>query len=210
MRLGPPVGVGGPLLGQVQLPIHQRPPLPAGIGQEDPDLAVLDPPGGAGILALHPGRLVALLEEPGLVHHQHPTRIAEALHDVVAHLITQPLGVPAGGGQQPLHPIWGRLSGLFGQLPAVLALNVAEQAAHKGSDPPADLGPGKPGADPFAQSLELRRPAFDLRQHPVHPPRSTLVKERADYPITSAAVVLGPVSEVGVCREMLRAWDEET
>jgi dihydrofolate reductase len=71
----------------VQLPVHQRPPPAAGVGEEDPDLAVLDATGGVGILALHPGRLADLLEEPGLVHHPHPARVAETLHDVAAHVI---------------------------------------------------------------------------------------------------------------------------
>ena len=77
VRLGAASGVGGPLLGQVQLPVDQRPPPWAGVGEEHPDLAVLDPPGGARVLALHPGRLGALLEEPGLIHHQHPARVAQ-------------------------------------------------------------------------------------------------------------------------------------
>jgi hypothetical protein len=33
-------------------------------------LGVLDPPGRAGVLALHPDRGLALLEVPGLVYHQ--------------------------------------------------------------------------------------------------------------------------------------------
>jgi hypothetical protein len=42
----------------------------AGIHQLDRDLGVLDPPGGAGVLALHPDRLAALLEIAGLVDDQ--------------------------------------------------------------------------------------------------------------------------------------------
>ena len=82
LRLGPepdllrdprgptPRRVVGPALGQVQLPVDHRPPLRAGIGQEDAELAVVDLAGGAGVLALDPHRGRALLEEPGLVHHQ--------------------------------------------------------------------------------------------------------------------------------------------
>ena len=46
--------VAGPGPGQVQLPVDQRVPARRGIGQVDRDLGVLDPPGGAGVLALHP------------------------------------------------------------------------------------------------------------------------------------------------------------
>ena len=46
-------------------------PLRRGIGQEHAQLAVLHPPGRARVLPLHPGRPGALLDEPGLVDHQH-------------------------------------------------------------------------------------------------------------------------------------------
>jgi hypothetical protein len=76
--------VSGPALGQVQLPIDQGMPAGAGVGQEHPDLAVLDPPGRARVLALHPGGLAALLEEPGLIHHQHRLRVAQVLGHIAA------------------------------------------------------------------------------------------------------------------------------
>ena len=56
--------VADPALGQVQLPVNQRMPVTAGVGQEHPELAVLDPPGRARILALHPSGLGSLLENP--------------------------------------------------------------------------------------------------------------------------------------------------
>jgi hypothetical protein len=178
VRLGAAIDVAGPFLGQVQLPVHQRPALVAGVGQEDPDLAVLDPPGRARVLALHPGRLGALLEEPGLIHHQHPGRVAEPLHDIAAHVVAQRVRVPAGGGQQPLHSVRGRLPGVLGQLPAILAVDPTQQPTQEPSSPPADLRPGEPGADPLAQPLELRRPALDLGQHALPPPPSAQQKAR--------------------------------
>ena len=76
--------IAEPALGQVQLPVDQRVPVAAGIGREHPHLAVLDPPGRPQVLPLHPSRLGALLEEPGLVHHQHRVGVAEVLYDVAA------------------------------------------------------------------------------------------------------------------------------
>ncbi len=53
----PPNGVlsavRGPGAGQVELPVDQRPSLRPGIGQEHPDLAIRDLPGGPGVLLLH-------------------------------------------------------------------------------------------------------------------------------------------------------------
>jgi hypothetical protein len=121
-------------------------------------------------LALHPGRLAALLEEPGLVDHQHPARVTQVLDHVAAHVVAQGVGVPAGGGQQPLHPVRRRLPGVLGQLPAVLAPDVTEQAAQEPGRPAADLRAGEPWADPLAQPLELGRPPLDLGQHDPPPP----------------------------------------
>jgi len=66
----------GPALGQVQLPVDESVPVSAGVGQEHADLTVLDPPGRARVLPLDPGRLGALLEEPGLIHDQHRIEVA--------------------------------------------------------------------------------------------------------------------------------------
>jgi hypothetical protein len=78
------LGVGAPLLGQVQFPVQQHPPVRVGIGAEDTDLAVLGTPGGAGVLPLDPGRLDALLQEAGVVDDQHTCRVAEVVDDVFA------------------------------------------------------------------------------------------------------------------------------
>lgn len=47
-------GVVAPAAGQIQLPVDQRAPGRAGIGEEHPELAVLRPSRRAGVLALHP------------------------------------------------------------------------------------------------------------------------------------------------------------
>jgi hypothetical protein len=145
--------IAEPALGQVQLPIDQGMSVAAGIGQEHPDLAVLDPPGRAGVLPLDPSRVGALLEEPGLVHHQHRARVTQVLHDVAAEIIADLVGVPAGVVEQSLHPIWGRRAGLLGQLPAVLALDTGKQATQERSCPTADLHAVEPRRDPLAQRL---------------------------------------------------------
>jgi hypothetical protein len=44
-----PLPVVGPDLGQIQLPVDQRPTAVGSVGRKHPDPAVLDPPGGAGI-----------------------------------------------------------------------------------------------------------------------------------------------------------------
>ena len=149
-------------LGQVQLPVDERPPLGAGVGEKDAELAVVDLAGGARVLALHPHRGGALLEEAGLVDHQHPGRVAQVLDHIGAQVVADQVRVPVSGGQQPLHPIRGRLPGMLGQLPAVLATHVAEQPPQIGQHPPAWLGAGEPPRDPGVQRPKPRRPPLDL------------------------------------------------
>jgi hypothetical protein len=59
-------------------------PAGCGVGQIDRDLGVLDPSGGAGVLALDPDRRGALLQIAGLVDHQYRVDVAEGCGDVVA------------------------------------------------------------------------------------------------------------------------------
>jgi hypothetical protein len=93
-----PLRVVGPAFRQVQLPVDHCPPLRTGIGQEHSQLAVVDLAGGAGVLALHPHRGGALLREPGLVHHQHRSWIAQVLDHIGAQVVADPVGIPVSGG----------------------------------------------------------------------------------------------------------------
>lgn len=60
-----PVTICGSRLGAYQLPVHQRPPTPAGVGHE-----------------------------AGLIDRPHPIRPTRVLHDVVAQVITHPSAHP--------------------------------------------------------------------------------------------------------------------
>ena len=177
--------VSGPALGQVQLPIDQGMPAGASVGQEHPDLAVLDPPGRPGVLTLHPGRLGALLEEPGLVHHQHPTRVAQVLYDIAAQVSTDLVGIPTSMVEQPLHPVRGVLTGVLGQLPTILAFHPCQQTTQERSCPTADLDPAEPRRDPLAQRRQLARPLLHLRHPGLHlltPLLHPATAKRAGYP----------------------------
>ncbi len=47
---------------------------------------------------------------------------------VRAQIVAHPIGIPDGAGEQALHPIGTRFSGVFGQLPAVFARGGTEDA----------------------------------------------------------------------------------
>ncbi len=76
--------VGQPSLGQVQLAVDHAMPGGGGIGQVDGDLGVVDLAGGAGVLALHPDGVAALLEVAGLVDDQQRSGVGQVLEQVVA------------------------------------------------------------------------------------------------------------------------------
>jgi hypothetical protein len=115
------VPVSDPRLRQVQLAVDQRTSLAGGIRAEHAQLAVLDPARGTRVLPLHPGRLGALLQKPGLIHHQHAIRFAKVTGHVGAHIITDPVRIPGRRVQQPLHPVRRPVTSRLSQGPPVLA-----------------------------------------------------------------------------------------
>ena len=60
-------GILGPGPRQVQGAVDEGVPARGGVGQIHRDLGVLDAPGGAGVLALHPDRMHPLLDIPGFI-----------------------------------------------------------------------------------------------------------------------------------------------
>jgi hypothetical protein len=48
------------------------------------------------------------------------------LDHIAAQLVADRVGVPAGLVQQPLHPVGRELTSVLGQVPAVLAVDLAE------------------------------------------------------------------------------------
>ena len=162
-RFRPPCRIEGPGLGQVQRPVDQGMPVPAGIGEKHPDLAVLDAACGAGVLAFDAGRLVALLQEAGLVEHQHGIRIAEVLDHIGAQVIAHRIGIPVHAGEEVLHAIGAGIAGRFGQVPAVLALERREQALQIGSGASARFDAAEPGSNPGDRDHPVDRPSSGPR-----------------------------------------------
>ena len=146
--------------------------MTARVAQEDADLAGLDPPRRARILPLHAGRLRALLQEPGLVQHEHGTLVTQVLRHVGLQVVTHRVRVPSHPAQEILHPVRRRVPGCLGQLPAVLALNRRQQASQVGRGAPAWLGPHEPRRDPSHHLIQTRRPILHvrLRRHAASPP----------------------------------------
>jgi len=101
------------------------------VGREDPDLAVGDLARRAGVLPRHAAGGLALLEEAGLVDHQHRLRVGQRLQRVVAHQVAQRVGLPAAAAQDGLLPPGAGIARRLGPHPAGLAPLGAEQAVQE-------------------------------------------------------------------------------
>ena len=198
----------GPALGQVQLPVHQRHPTPAAAyGQEHRR------PGSSRACRpcpctgrWTPAELVTLLHKAGLVHHQYPRRVAQAARPRSRggrrgpRRASQPAPI-----QQPLHPIRRHLTGLFGQPPAILALNL-RSAGHcrYRRRPAAHLHAPKPPHRCAGAAPPARLPMLAPASQPPRPRRSatpsgldacaiapSLVRKAGNLPQQTATVGLG-------------------
>ena len=140
-------------------PVDQRVPAPGGVGQEHRDLGVLDPPRSAGVLALHPDRVHALLHVAGLVDHQHRVRVAEGVDDIAAQIVADRVGVPlrAGTADAAARPGSG-IAAMLGDRPAVLAIQPGQHPQHQPGGMPQRLVAGEPRRDPVDHRAERRPP----------------------------------------------------
>jgi hypothetical protein len=84
------------------------------------------------------------------------------LDHIAAQLVADRISVPAGLVQQPLHPIGRELTSVLSQVPAVLAVDLAEQPLQVGQGPATRLRPSKPTSDPCMQRAQLSTPYLDL------------------------------------------------
>jgi isopentenyl diphosphate isomerase/L-lactate dehydrogenase-like FMN-dependent dehydrogenase len=100
----------------------------------------------------------ALLQIPGLVHHQHRVLAAEPGDHIGAQVITDPVVIPARLGQQMLQPVRRAVADMLGDRPAILPRQIRQQSQHQLSRSPSWLDPAKPSSDPIHQIIQVRQP----------------------------------------------------
>lgn len=135
------------------------PALP-GVDEVDTDLGVLDPASSPGVLPLHPNGMGALLQITSLINHQHRAGIGQVIHDVIAQVVTDRVGIPGRTRQQMLHPIRRHLTGMRGDRPAVHPRQPRQQPQQEQPDPPARFNPREPRPDPAYQLVETTPPTI--------------------------------------------------
>src|SRR5205085_1327329 len=120
-----------PLLRQIETPIDHGMPLDGAIIGENPNLAVVGPPQGAGVLPLDTDRLVPLLGEAGFVRVELAVGVSQLLEYVTAHLGEYAGIVPAAGGDERLEVADVAAGHGLGDVLAVAAFAAIEQPLDK-------------------------------------------------------------------------------
>jgi hypothetical protein len=150
--------IAGPGFWQIELAVDEGVALVRDIGGKHPDLAVGDLARRAGVLPPHAAGGVALLQEAGLVDHQHGLRCAERLDHVVAHHIAQSICVPVAAPQDGLLPPGAGITSGLGSHPAGLAPLGPEQSVQEGVGGSGDAWRSEQGPNPMLGLTQRRRP----------------------------------------------------
>jgi hypothetical protein len=158
MRCCPALRIARPTLGQVEPAVDEGVTLVGDVGGEHTDLAVRDLARRAGVLTGDAAGRLALLEKAGLVDHQHGIRCREGLQGIVAHQITQRVGIPDGATEHRRLPPRARVSGSLGTHPAGLAPLRPEQAVDVGRGGFSNAWVTKQRPQPILALAQGRRP----------------------------------------------------
>ena len=132
------------------------------VGQIHGDLGVFDPARGAGVLALRPDGVGALLHVAGLIDDQYRLVIAEMVDHIGAQIIAHPVGVPLRPRQQMLQPVRAGVTTALGQRPTVLAVDIRHQPQHQRARVPQRLAPGESRRDPIQHLIKAPPPLIDV------------------------------------------------
>ena len=89
---------------------------------------------------------------------------AELLQDIGTQVVTYQIGIPDATCEQALHPVRGGFSGLLGQLPAIFALDAAEEALQVAERPTTGFWPGKARGNPGMQLSEGLFPLYNVSE----------------------------------------------
>jgi hypothetical protein len=102
--------------------------------------------------------LLALLDEPRLVHDQHPARTPQMPGHQAAYVIAHRVRIPHRLPQQSLHRRRTGQTCMLSQLPAVLPLHPRQQAEHEQPGGTPRLNPPKTTGDLRHDLVEQRAP----------------------------------------------------
>jgi hypothetical protein len=152
--------VGSPFPGQVQGAADQGVTGGGCVGEGDRDLAQGDAAEGAAVLAGRADAVGRGFGVAGLVHDQHRVAAVRTLLPgqascrPVRGAVEYALVIAAGAGQQVLHPVRAGVPGRLGDGPAVVIVQLGQQAVHHVPAGHAGLPPSETRRDPSQQVTE--------------------------------------------------------
>ena len=111
-----------------------------------------------------PAECFPLLPEARLVNGHHGSTRAKLLQGVGAQVVAHALGVPDRLGEQALHAVGRSFAGLLGQLPAVFALDRAQEALQVQKRSMTRFRAGKARGQAAMQVGEFKRPGRHMRR----------------------------------------------
>ena len=125
-------------------------------------LTVLDLPGGARVLALHPDGVTALLQISRLVHDQNRVGVTQVLRDELTHVRADLPVIPLRPAEQVLHPVRRGVPGVLGDRPTVLPRQRRQQPSHEVPHPPTRLRPAETRSHGQHQVVEQHPPPLSV------------------------------------------------
>jgi hypothetical protein len=157
-----PIPILSPVQGQIQFAINEGMAFSRHIGEKNPHLTILHLSSGPAILQPNPCRIVASFGKTAFVNDQDSGLLAQLLKGIGTQIITHPIGVPDGAGQQALHAIRTNFSCVFSSLPAIFACCVAEDSLQIGQRPATRLRTGKAWSNTSMQVKKGLDPTADI------------------------------------------------
>jgi hypothetical protein len=114
------------------------------------------------MLLRHPCRLFPSLPKARFVDHQDGVRIAQLLQNVGTQIVAHQIRVPGRAVEQALHPVWSGFSGVFGQLPAIFALDGTDDAFEIGQCSTTGFRASETRGNAGMQAFEFLSPPPDF------------------------------------------------
>src|SRR6266480_865705 len=132
------------------------------VAEKDADLTILHLSGRSAILHANASRFVTSFGKAAFINDQDGRLLAELLQDVLAQIITHQIGIPDRLGKQAVHAIRSSFSGMFSQLPSILAFDGTEDALQIGQRPPTRFRSRKTRRNAGMQTRERLCPTADF------------------------------------------------
>ena len=121
---------------------------------------------------------------------QHRVAVTQVLGHVLAQIVTDLVGVPAGHSDRRCCIPYGGIAGLFGQGPAVPARQLGQQSLQQRPHPPLRVHPREPAATRPIRSSNINRHRWGSRLAFLATARSSLIVTNSDDPAMASCPVV--------------------